>query len=111
RPKSLWSKRNRDHVARLTKLGKMAPSGLAEVAAAKKDGRWDQAYDSAKTMSIPKKFLKALAKNKPALKFFKTLNKTNLYAIGWRLQTAKTEETKLRRTKAIIDQLALGKKL
>jgi len=110
RPKSLWSKRNRQHIARLTKMGKMSERGLAEVAAAKKDGRWNQAYDSASNMSIPKDFMRELAKNKEALKFFKTLNKTNLYTIGFRLQTAKTEETKIKRTQAIIAQLEQGKK-
>lgn len=45
RPKSLWSKRNIDKVAVLTAAGKMQPSGLAEVEAAKQDDRWQVAYD------------------------------------------------------------------
>src|SRR4051812_17785088 len=44
RPKSLWSKRNIEKIAALTAAGRMQPSGLAEVAAAQGDGRWDAAY-------------------------------------------------------------------
>jgi uncharacterized protein YdeI (YjbR/CyaY-like superfamily) len=110
RSKSLWSKRNREHVARLIKEGRMTEAGLAEIDAAKKDGRWDAAYDSSANMVIPEDFMKELVRNKKAQAFFKTLNKTNLYAIGWRLQTAKKEETRLRRIMAIIEQLEKGKK-
>lgn len=40
RPKSTWSQRNKEKIARLIETGKMQPSGIAEVEAAKKDGRW-----------------------------------------------------------------------
>jgi uncharacterized protein YdeI (YjbR/CyaY-like superfamily) len=51
-----------------------------------------------------------LAKNKKAETFFKTLNKTNTYAIVWRLQTAKKPETRDKRMKAIIEMLEKGEK-
>jgi uncharacterized protein YdeI (YjbR/CyaY-like superfamily) len=111
RPKSMWSKRNRDLIELLTKSGKMRPAGLKEVEAAKADGRWDRAYDSPSKMTVPEDFLKALAKNPKAMKFFKNLNKANTYAITWRLQTAKRPETRQKRVKAIIEMLAGGKKL
>jgi uncharacterized protein YdeI (YjbR/CyaY-like superfamily) len=56
-------------------------------------------------MQIPDDFLTELAKNPTAEEFYKTLNKTNLYAIGWRLQTAKTEATRNRRMQTIITML------
>lgn len=108
--KSVWSKRNREHVARLIKTKKMRPAGLAQVQAAKKDGRWEEAYDSPANMKIPADFLKALAKDKKAKAFFETLNRANLYAIGWRLQTAKKPETRAKRMTAILAQLKAGKK-
>jgi uncharacterized protein YdeI (YjbR/CyaY-like superfamily) len=111
RPKSMWSKRNRDLVEQLTKSGKMRPAGLKEVEAAKADGRWDQAYDSPSKMTVPEDFLKALAKNPTAMKFFKTLNKANTYAIAWRLQTAKRPETRQKRMQALIEMLAAEKKI
>ena len=110
RPKSIWSKRNREHVARLEKSGKMKAAGIKQVEAAKADGRWEQAYDSPSNMVVPVDFLKELAKNKKAETFFKTLNKTNTYAIVWRLQTAKKPETKNKRKNAILEMLKRGEK-
>jgi uncharacterized protein YdeI (YjbR/CyaY-like superfamily) len=111
RPKSTWSKRNREHVARLTKEKRMVAAGQKEVDAAKMDGRWDNAYDPASTMEIPKDFLLELKKNARAFKFFKTLNRTNTYAIAWRLQTAKKPETRARRMQALLAMMRQGKKL
>ncbi|MFZ0214078.1 MAG: YdeI/OmpD-associated family protein, partial [Candidatus Acidiferrales bacterium] len=110
RPKSIWSKKNIDHVARLTKARKMKPAGLHQVEAAKADGRWDTAYDSPSNMQLPKDFLQQLAKNKKAEIFFKNLTKANTYAIAWRLQTAKKSETREKRMKAILQMLAKGEK-
>jgi uncharacterized protein YdeI (YjbR/CyaY-like superfamily) len=109
RPRSLWSKRNIEHVERLTKAGRMKPGGLREVEAAKADGRWDSAYDPHSSMALPGDFLKELSKNKKARRFFDTLNKANRYAIAWRLQTARKAETRARRMKQILLMLARGR--
>ena len=106
RPKSVWSKRNRAHAERLIKVGKMHAAGLQEVEAAKEDGRWKAAYDSASDMEIPDDFVKELAKNKRAKAFFETLNRANVYAIVWRLQTAKKPETRQRRLETILAMLS-----
>ena len=111
RPKSIWSKRNREHVARLIKAKRMTAAGQKEVDAAKKDGRWDNAYDAASTMEIPKDFLQELRKNARAYAFFKTLNRANTYAIAWRLQTAKKPETRARRMQVLLTMMRQGKKL
>ena len=108
-PKSVWSKRNREHVARLIKAKRIALPGLAAVAAAKKDGRWAQAYDGSSTMQIPADFLKEITGDKKAKAFFETLNRANRYAIGYRLQTAKTPETLAHRKTAIVEMLKAGK--
>jgi uncharacterized protein YdeI (YjbR/CyaY-like superfamily) len=109
RPRSIWSKRNCEIVEELQAAGKMKPAGLREVAAAKEDGRWGRAYDSPSKMTVPADFIKKLAGNKKARLFFDTLSKANLYAIAWRLQTAKKAETREKRMKAIIAMLAKGK--
>ncbi len=88
----------------------MKPGGLKEVEAAKADGRWDAAYDSPANIEIPADFLQDLAKKPKAKTFFETLNKTNTYAIAWRLQTAKKPETRQKRMKAIIGMLSKGEK-
>jgi uncharacterized protein YdeI (YjbR/CyaY-like superfamily) len=105
RPRSIWSRTNTDHVTRLHKSGKMKPAGLVAVEAAKRDGRWQAAYDSPKKAVIPADFIKALGKNRKARAFFETLNKTNLYSISWRLQTARKPETRERRMTAILEML------
>lgn len=110
RAKSNWSKVNIGHIERLTKAKKMTPAGLAAVQSAKDDGRWQRAYDSARTMTIPDDFLKQLHKNKKATEFFETLNKANLYAIAYRLQTAKKPETRAKRMKVILAMMKKGEK-
>lgn len=111
RPKSMWSKRNREHVLRLIKGKRMTATGQAEIDAAKKDGRWDQAYDAPSTMTVPADFLNVLKKDKKAYEFFKTLNKANTYAIAWRLQTAKKPDTRAKRMESLLAMLKAGKKL
>ena len=88
----------------------MKPAGLAEVEKAKADGRWDKAYDSPINMKAPEDLLTALEKNKKAKAFFESLNKTNKYAINWRLQTAKKPETRAKRMKMILEMLKKGEK-
>jgi uncharacterized protein YdeI (YjbR/CyaY-like superfamily) len=109
-PKSVWSKRNKEHVARLIEEKRMKPAGLAQVKAAQRDGRWEGAYDSPKNMQAPADFMRELKKNKNAHAFYKTLNRANQYAIGWRLQTAKKLETRQKRMRAILAMLAKGQK-
>lgn len=108
--RSIWSKKNTEHVERLIKEGRTRPAGLKAVEKAKADGRWGKAYDSPTKMTIPEDFLKELGKNKKAEAMFKSLNKTNLFSIGFRLQTAKKQETREKRMKEIIAMLAKGEK-
>ena len=111
RTKSIWSKRNREHVARLIKEQRMTAAGLTQVEMAKEDGRWEAAYDSPKNMQVPADFLRELKKDKNAYAFFQTLNKANTYAIAWRLQTAKKPETREKRMQAMLHMLGQGRKL
>jgi uncharacterized protein YdeI (YjbR/CyaY-like superfamily) len=110
RSKSGWSKNNTKHAERLIESREMTPAGLKEVQAAKADGRWKVAYDAFGSAAVPDDFLKTLAQNKKAKAFFATLNKTNLYSIVYRSQTAKKPETRAKRMQAIIEKLARGEK-
>ncbi len=110
RAKSIWSKINIGHVERLIKEGRMRPAGLKAIEKAKADGTWEKAYDSQSNMTIPEDFLKELSKNKKAEAFFMELKKTNLFFIGFRLQTAKKQETREKRMKEIIEKLERGEK-
>jgi uncharacterized protein YdeI (YjbR/CyaY-like superfamily) len=111
RPQSMWSKRNVGYVTALIEAGKMQPSGLAAIEAAKADGRWENAYDSSSAITIPDDFKEALGKHPKADEFYKTLNKTNTYAILWRIQTAKRPETRAARIAKFITMLEEGKKI
>jgi len=108
---SNWSKRNREHVERLIAAGKMQEPGMAHVRAAQADGRWEAAYAPASEMAIPEDFLAALEERPAAKALFETLNRQNLYAIGYRLQTARTPETRQKRLERILEMLESGQML
>jgi uncharacterized protein YdeI (YjbR/CyaY-like superfamily) len=109
RRQSGWSKINTQHARRLIQARRIKPAGQAQIDAAKKDGRWTAAYDSPSKSSIPEDFLAALRKNKKAYAFFHSLNKVNLYAIAYRLQTAKKPETRQKRMDRILTMMVEGK--
>jgi uncharacterized protein YdeI (YjbR/CyaY-like superfamily) len=111
RARSIWSKINRDKALALIARGEMQPPGLAEVERAKGDGRWEAAYDSPRTATVPADFERALAASAPAAEFFTKLSSANRYAILWRLQTAKRPETRARRISQFVAMLARGEKL
>lgn len=110
RPKSTWSKRNVGIVEQLIKDGKMQPAGQAAIDAAKADGRWEQAYDSASNMNMPEDLQAALDANPKAKAFYDTLNKANTYSILWRVQTAKRPETRAARIEKLVAMLERGEK-
>jgi uncharacterized protein YdeI (YjbR/CyaY-like superfamily) len=103
--RSPWSKRNRDHVARLIAAREMHPAGLAAVEAAKADGRWDRAYDSPGTVTVPDDLEAALDEHPEARAFFETLKGANRYAILYRIQTAIKPETRARRIAEFVAML------
>jgi uncharacterized protein YdeI (YjbR/CyaY-like superfamily) len=108
RKRSAWSKLNVARALKLIEAGRMRPAGLHQIEAARQDGRWEDAYDSPSRSTVPDDLQAALARNKRARAFFDTLNKTNRYAITWRLQTARKPETRERRLKTIVAMLARG---
>jgi uncharacterized protein YdeI (YjbR/CyaY-like superfamily) len=111
RSDSMWSTRNKTRAAQLIGEERMQPSGLKEIETAKKDGRWDKAYESPSQMEVPADFLAILEKDQPAYEFFKTLNKANTYAIAWRLQTAKKPETREKRMQILLKMMKNRQKL
>jgi uncharacterized protein YdeI (YjbR/CyaY-like superfamily) len=110
RPRSGWSKLNTQHVDRLVKNGMMTPAGLKAVEAAKADGRWEAAYASPRNAEPPADFLKALNRDQQAKAFYATLSRANIFAIVYRLQTAKKTETRERRMQNILAMLSRGEK-
>ena len=111
RAKSIWSKINTEKAVRLIKNGAMKPAGLKAIEAAKIDGRWANAYESPKNISIPQDFQSALDKNKKAKDWFDMLNRTNRYVILSRILTAKKAETRAKRIRQFIEMLEKNEKI
>jgi uncharacterized protein YdeI (YjbR/CyaY-like superfamily) len=108
---SIWSKINREKAERLIGEGRMQAPGLAEVDRAKQDGRWDAAYDSPGSATVPEDFQAALKSSPQASAFFCTLNSQNRFAILFRIQTAKKPATRARRIEQFIRMLESHEKL
>ena len=108
RAKSIWSKKNVETVGCLLEEGRMRPAGLAAVDKAKADGRWERAYAGPATIEVPEDLTAALGKEKEAKTFFEGLNKTNRYAVLWRVETA-SRKTREKRIGELVKMLAEGK--
>jgi uncharacterized protein YdeI (YjbR/CyaY-like superfamily) len=111
RARSLWSKANREKAEALIAAGRMQPAGMAEIARAQGDGRWDAAYDGARTAAVPPDLQAALDARPEARSFFAQLDGANRYAVLWRVQTAKRSETRSRRIETLVEMLARGEKI
>ena len=111
RPRSIWSRINREHVARLTKARRMTPHGQRHVDAAKADGRWHSAYApmrSALDHNFPEDLRKAIEASPRARKTFQSLGRQNLYALAFRTATMKTPAGRARKIAALVKMLERG---
>jgi uncharacterized protein YdeI (YjbR/CyaY-like superfamily) len=111
RPRGKWSQINRTKAEELIAAGAMRPAGLAEVEAAKADGRWDAAYAGQRAATVPDDLSQELERNPAAREFFDSLDAANRYAILYRLQEAKKPETRERRLRKFIVMLERGEKI
>ncbi len=109
--RSLWSKINREKAEALIASGRMQPAGLAEVERARRDGRWEAAYDSQSKAEVPEDLAAALAENPAARDFFATLDSANRYAVLFRVHNAKRPETRARKITQFVEMLARGEKI
>jgi len=103
--KSIWSKINTEKAERLIVSGQMKLAGSKAVIDAKADGRWAQAYESQKNISVPEDFQAALDENKKAKSFFATLKSSERYSFLFRIHTAKKAETRAKRIQQYIEML------
>ena len=108
RRRSRWSKINREKAEALIRAGSMRPAGLAQVEAAKSDGRWEAAYEGQASAGVPDDLQAALDASPSAAEFFAGLNSQNRYAILYRLQEAKRPETRERRLAKFVAMLERG---
>jgi uncharacterized protein YdeI (YjbR/CyaY-like superfamily) len=105
RPRGRWSRINRDKAEQLIESGRMRPAGLAEVEAAKADGRWDDAYLGQRAAEVPEDLRRELDRRPAARDFFEQLDSANRYAILYRLDEAKRPQTRERRLRRFVEML------
>jgi uncharacterized protein YdeI (YjbR/CyaY-like superfamily) len=108
RGRSIWSRINVDNVARLIREGRMTPHGLAQVEAAKADGRWDRAYASGKAMKIPDDLQAAIDAEPRAKKMLGGLSEQNRFALAFRVHNMKTEAGRRKKIATFVAMLARG---
>ena len=106
---SVWSKVNKEKVARLIAAGIMREPGFAIIAAAKANGSWT-VLDAAEALVLPVDLEQALLKNPAALAFFTGLNRTDKRNMLQWLVMAKKPETRLQRINTIVEEAAQGRK-
>lgn len=106
RRRSRWSEINREKVEQLMAQRRLKPAGLAQVEAAKSDGRWDAAYPSPSRATVPEDLQHALDANPEAKSFFETLTGSPRYAILYRVGDARRPETRARRIAEYVRMLA-----
>ena len=106
--RSRWSQVNKRRAAELVAEGRMRQPGLAQIEAAKADGRWADAYAPASSAQVPADLQAALDANPRAAKFFATLKGANRYAILYRIGAAKRPETRARKIAEYVAMLERG---
>ena len=106
RPTSSWSQVNVGKVEALLAAGRMRLPGLAEVDAAKADGRWAGAYEAQRTAEPPPDLLTALAANADATAAFERLGRSERYAVILPLFKARSPQSRARLLARAVDQLA-----
>jgi uncharacterized protein YdeI (YjbR/CyaY-like superfamily) len=111
KPRSNWSANNRKRALELIAEGRMQPAGLAQIEAAKADGRWDNAYAPASRAEVPPDLRRALDESPEAAAFFASLDSRNRYAILYRINIVKRAETRNRKIAEFVAMLARGEKI
>jgi uncharacterized protein YdeI (YjbR/CyaY-like superfamily) len=96
KPRTGWSKPNKERVERLIQAGLMTPAGLAKIENAKADGSWS-ALDGVEALEIPPDLAAALAANPAAEQNFTAFPRSAKRGILEWIQNAKRPETRANR--------------
>lgn len=105
KPKSVWSKLNKQYIEELIAQGLMTEAGLEKINTAKQDGSWTL-LDDVEALVIPDDLQKALAINEIANQNFTTFSNSSKKTILQWLSSAKRPETRQRRIEQIIHSAA-----
>lgn len=108
KPKSVWSKLNKQYIEELIELGLMGEAGLEKIAIAKQNGSWN-ALDAIEALIIPLDLKQALAANKTANEYFARFSNTAKKNILFWIASAKRSETRLKRIELTVNAVAENK--
>lgn len=110
RPRSMWSKINIGHVARLIEEGRMRPQGQLEIDRAKADGRWDRAYRQSDG-ELPAELQEALNADPALAEAFASQSAQNRFAMAFRVTNLKRPESRAARVAEYVEMLKRGETL
>jgi uncharacterized protein YdeI (YjbR/CyaY-like superfamily) len=105
KPKSNWSKLNRERAGRMIKDKQMKPAGQATIDLAKKSGTWTALADVQNSI-VPPDLKKAFGKNKKAFKNFNAFPPSSKRIILEWILNAKRVETRQRRIEQTVELAA-----
>ncbi len=108
KPKSVWSKLNKQYIEELIEQGLMATAGLEKIEAAKQDGSWNT-LDAIEALIIPLDLQQALEANKAAKEYFEAFNNSSKKNILFWIDSAKRPETRLKRIEQTVNSAATNK--
>lgn len=101
KPKSVWSKVNKDYIEILKVKGLMHKSGMTSIKVAKKNGSWTSLDDVEKGI-IPPELQVAFEKNTTAFANYQNFTRGQRKSYLYWLNQAKREETRQKRIREII---------
>ncbi|MBD2079971.1 YdeI/OmpD-associated family protein [Leptolyngbya sp. FACHB-17] len=93
KPKSVWSKLNKQYIEELIAQGLMTPAGLQKIEAAKQDGSWTS-LDAIEALMIPPDLAAALGRNAIAQQNFEAFSNSTKKPILYWIDSAKRLETR-----------------
>jgi uncharacterized protein YdeI (YjbR/CyaY-like superfamily) len=96
KPRSSWSKLNKQRVEKLIKNGQMTAVGLEKIEAAKRDGSWNK-LDAIDDLEVPADLTEALADNQKAYDNFMAFSNSSKKIIVYWIEEAKRTETRKKR--------------
>ncbi len=109
KPKSVWSRINKEKIDRLIADGLMTEAGMRSIEIAKENGSWTS-LDEAEDLIIPKDLEKAFKQHKGSKNFFTGLSKSVRKAILQWIAMAKLPETRERRINEVAELGSKGKR-
>ncbi|KGF73367.1 hypothetical protein DO97_19890 [Neosynechococcus sphagnicola sy1] len=108
KPKSVWSKLNKQYIEQLIEQGLMTEAGIEKINTAKQDGSWT-ALDAIEALIMPTDLTQALETDGTAKKNFEAFNNSTKKHILFWIDSAKRPETRFKRIDQTVKSAAQNK--